>query len=112
MGSSILCGKVEVVVGEILYGTRPGPDASFDLIRLVAPFVLVEPAVRMEESLPASPPLSPSLILTRVSGYEIVIVGLNFEGVFPLAAAVNGSGCNEQTSLASAPVERSKAQKS
>ena len=108
----ILFGAVEAGVEDKSYGVGPGLGASLDLMRLVAPFVPVEPDVRTEESLPTSVPLSASLNPVRVSGKETIIVGFALKGVVPLVAAVNGSGCNEQTNLASTPAERSNAQKS
>lgn len=83
---------------------------NFDRIRFTLPFVLLEVVVRIEASLLASAPLSSSLIPNLVSAYEIVKAGLGFTGVAPLAVAVNGKGWREQTSLASTPAERSKAQ--
>ena len=111
MRFGILFGAVEALVEDGLYGFSPGRGLSLDLMLLVTPFVPVEPDVRTEESLPTSAPLSPSLNPARVSGKETIIAGFVFRGIGPLLAAVNGSGCNEQTNLASTPVERSKAQK-
>ena len=65
-----------------------------------------------DASLTASAPLSSSLVAFRVSGTAMTLIGIGFCRVVPLATVAKGKGCSEQTSLASTPTERRRAQKS
>ena len=48
--------------------------------------------VRLDVSVPASAPLSSSVVAVRLSGSAIIMTGLGFCGVLPFVLVVNGKG--------------------